>query len=513
MVKLRRMMTRLLCGGLSALLALTGCAAVRAEEAPASYVMAGFDGQDTGRQWADNAFFTEMQARTQVSFQFRQYDTQASWTAAKADMLSRPADLPDVLFKAGLTRAEEQALFDAGALIDLAPLLEENCPNLSALLAAHPDIRDRITLPGGQIVSLPYVTFAAAQNCMWINVKWLNQLKLEMPTDLEGLEAALRAFKTRDPNQNGRQDEIPLSFLGIFDLNFLSHAFGFLMNDYHIYAKDGQAVYAPLTDEYMAMIRWLREMYAEGLLDNNGFYTSDTLRAVTSSDSAQVYGMFFNPSLTNLVPADWLGDYQLLMPLTADGQQRYRDLWGSTMTGTFAITSACASPETLLKWVDTLYSLDGAILASLGRENVDYVIDGDGTWRLTDRFNAGTVYAAQELINTGIAHPGVSSDEFQLKYSDQKVARVVADTLRVNECCELPFPQVRLTQAQQDEISPLQQQIGLATDLQASRWVLGEDELDDASVAAFREQLDALGLDRFMRFWQQRLDEIGGNGQ
>ena len=476
----------------------------------ADFVIAGFDGKDTQRVWANNAFFAEMQNRTGVSLAFQQAGSAAEWTAVKADMLKPGAQLPDALFKAALTRQEEQALYDAGVLIDLKPLLAEHCPNLTKLLEAHPEVADAITLPGGQIVSLPYVTFAATQNCMWINRKWLDQLKLDMPTDLESLEKVLRAFKTRDPNKNGGHDEIPLSFLGMFDLNFLSHAFGFIMNDYHIYAEDGKAVFAPMTDEWLDMVRWMRDMYAEGLLDRNGFYNSDTLRAVTDSNGTQTYGIFLNAALTNLVPASWVSDYCLLMPLTCDGVQRYRALLGPVLPGTFAVTSACKQPGRMLAWVDTLYAQEGAVLASLGRENVDYVVDGDGTWRLTEVYSQNAAASVDAAIGTGTAAPGVSSDEFQLRYSDQSIVRVVKDTLQMNTYCELPFPRYPLNDEQAALITPLQNAIGAETDLQAGRWIIGEDEMDDASIAAFREKLNSLGLEQFMQFWQQALDEIKG---
>ena len=60
-----------------------------------------------------------------------------------------------------------------------------------------------------------------------------------------------------------------------------------------------------------------------------------------------------------------------------------------------------------------------------------------------------------------------------------------------------------------EHIAPLQNRIGMAVDLQASRWVLGEDEPDDSSVKSFREELERLGLDEFMQFWQQILDQEG----
>ncbi len=495
---------------LAALMLLTACLPAAAESAQSGFVMAGFDGKNTQRIWEANAFFTEMQNRTGVSFAFLQSKSDEEWRAAKANMLKTGAQLPDVLFKASLTREEEQRMYDAGILIDLKPLLEENCPHLWQLMAEHPEITERISLPGGQIVSLPYVTFASTQNCMWINSKWLSQLRLDAPVDIASLETVLRAFKTRDPNMNGRNDEIPLSFLGIFDLNFLSHAFGFVMNDYHIYAQDGQAVFAPLTEEYIEMIRWLRNMYAEGLLDQNGFYTNDSLRMVTKSDVPQTYGIFLSTAVTNLMPSEWVSDYQLLMPLTFDGKQVYRALAGNVMTGTFAVTSACKEPERMLKWVDILYTEEGAILATIGRENVDYVVDGDGTWRLTERYRSSATYSIEAAIGSGAPAPGVSSDEFQLRYSEAPIVSVIADTMKMNAVCRLPFPECPLTEEQSAYISGLQNKIGLETDLQASRWILGEDALDEAGIAAFRDKLADLGIEGFMGFWQQMLNELEG---
>lgn len=46
-----------------------------------------------------------------------------------------------------------------------------------------------------------------------INVEWLEKLYFDMPTTTEELKEVLIAFKTKDPNGNGKADEIPLSFI------------------------------------------------------------------------------------------------------------------------------------------------------------------------------------------------------------------------------------------------------------------------------------------------------------
>lgn len=58
----------------------------------------------------------------------------------------------------------------------------------------------------------------------------------------------------------------------------------------------------------------------------------------------------------------------LLPPLEYQGQQIYRDLLGDVVPGSFALTSACQDPETMLRWVDYLYSVEGSRLAQSGLE-------------------------------------------------------------------------------------------------------------------------------------------------
>ena len=99
--------------------------------------LTGYETESVTRYWEESRFFPRMEALTGVSMEPKTVLEQDEYDKLLAGMLrgSIPAD---VLFKAELTRDEERALLDAGAIIDLSSLLEENMPNLSALLEAHP---------------------------------------------------------------------------------------------------------------------------------------------------------------------------------------------------------------------------------------------------------------------------------------------------------------------------------------------------------------------------------------
>ena len=180
-------------------------------------------------------------------------------------------------------------------------------------------------------------------------------------------------------------------------------------------------------------------------------------------------------------------------------------------TGTFAITTHCTDVHALLQWVDQFYTEEVHILASAGEENTDYIVDPDGTWRMTAAAQNNTYFTSETLITSGTAVPGLSSDAFQRRYSDSTVCYISEQLDVVNASAQRPFPYYSLTKAQQEKIAPLQAAIGRLVDESIARWVLGEVEITDASFAQFGQDLNDAGLPAFMAFWQKILD--GGNSK
>ncbi len=470
-----------------------------------TYTLMGYDHADTYRDWSTNLFFARLAERTGVVFEFRQYTQEEQYRQALA-ALTPGDDLPDVLFKADLSPADSMELLDRGVLVDLKPLLPQYAPNLSALMAANPAIEQAITLPDGRIAALPYINQSPAQNSLWVNQDWLTALRLEMPTTAEELTQVLDAFKTRDPNRNGRSDEKPLAFMGAYDLKYLAHAFGLIANDFNLFERDGQAVFMPLEPEFRPFLEWLNDLYTRGLLDKDGFTTVDALRRVTDAKSTPVYGMVFAPLVSSVLPAEWTGSYRVMPPLTHEGKQVYRSIADPITTGTFAITTACEDPGAALRWADYLYSDEGSILSLAGQEGVDYVVDGDGTWRKTDAASQPG-YLSESGILTGSALPGVSNDAFQRRFSDPTVRQVSEQIDVVAAVAVNPFPTIALTRAHVEEIRPLQAAIGRYVDESIARWTIGEWPLTDARFDVFEKELADLGLEHFLAIWQGLLDQ------
>lgn len=469
-------------------------------------VMAGYEEKDTFRDWTNNLFFKRMEERSGQAFVYQQYLSWEDWQKAKNAMTAREAPLPQVLFKASLSPAETMEWLDKGLLVDLAPLLEAHAPNLWKLLEDHPDVRAAITLPDGRVGALPYINLAPTQNALWINTNWLTTLKLDMPETPEAFQQVLHAFLEQDPNRNARRDEKPFSFIGPYDLKYLAQGFGLIANDFNMFERQGQAVFMPGEPSFKDYIRWLAELWQQGLLDRDGFYSPDSLRQMRDAKAAQVHGAFLAPLPSAFLPVEWAQDYQVVLPLEYQGQRVWRDVAGRVTPGTFALTAACQEPEAMLNWVDYLYTEEGSILATNGQEGVDYLVDGDGTWRMTDSAQQQG-FLVESTIATGAVPPGVSNHAFQVRSSQPLVGYVTRELEKLQPFVKEPFPPFSLTREQEAYIAPLQAALGRYVDESIARWALGEWETTEEQFQAFYQQLEVLGVAEFTAFWQTVLDQ------
>lgn len=485
--------------------ALVMCGAY-AEE---SFRLAGFDHADTGHDWQTNFFFERLEAMTGQPLLLEQYKSEEAWAAAKAAMFAEGGDMPDALFKANLTTQETERLYAQGKIIDLKPYLAEYAPDLWALLQGNESWMEAVTLPGTDVIAaLPAIDELQFNNAMWINQKWLKKLGLQMPTTAEELADVLRAFRDGDPNGNGKDDEVPLTFTSLWDLRFLGHAFGINANDYYLTADENGIVSEVLTtDANRELLTWLHELWSEGLLDENGFTGLRDVSVNTDQDAPIIYGVMFAPTPVQLVPVAAMTDYVLLPPMTFEGKQIYRDLTGDVIRGAFAITSACKDPAKLVEWVNTLYTEQGFILAEAGLEGEDFDWNDDGTWLWSVSNEALDGMLKESTIRSGVSMPGMASVDFQMKIDDAATRHVVANLAALKELDSLPLPLVYLTEAQQARVDEIIYDLGMYAEYRMVWFVTGDVPLTDESWAAFCQGVKEQGIDELVSIFQSALND------
>ena len=229
---------------------------------------------------------------------------------------------------------------------------------------------------------------------LFIYKPWLDSLNLDVPQTIEEFENALRAFKTQDPNGNGRADEVPFSFTMGNNQNDLHSLFGaFGRCDYsssttsgHFVAEeDGMLVFTANKEEYKNAVIWMHKMFQEGLFDQEGLISKDTKSLIALGNSEDVIlGSFIGYDVANYVPADRIDDYIALAPLEGPNGDRIWSISGWTngnISGNgFVITYTNPYPEASIRWLNEFFKQDNSVQIFLGPEGVCLEKNADGMY-------------------------------------------------------------------------------------------------------------------------------------
>ena len=468
-----------------------------------AFSITGLETESVSREWATNLFFQRMTALTGIETTASAEYTEKDYAKVLSNM-EKGEFAAEVLFKAKLSREQEIALIDSGAIVDLAPYIEENMPNLSALLSANPEWRDVITLEDGRIASLPLINEAERQICIWINQKWLDTLGIAMPKNTQELTAALEAFKTRDPNGNYKEDEVAADMLGIYEMRWLLPYFSIIADDYNL-ARDAQGTYvfAPELDGYRDFVALLKDWYDRELFGSDAFVSAHNAASLESSDDETVTsGIIVTVAPYTHVPAVNSADYVPLLMAGPDGKIRWRDALGEIWTGCFAVTAACKDPAQALRWADALYSEEGAILAYAGVEGDEFSFNDSGRWVFNvDAMRTVDDIRGDSIIYTGVSMPGVAPYEFLAKVDSDIDVHILAGTQAVHAVSEQVSPAYLLDTKAQARANELAAQLGALVDKGIGRFATGETEMTDENWNAWLESLRKAGSEELVELF------------
>lgn len=229
----------------------------------------------------------------------------------KLNLMFASGEYPDIILSANTTVDDEEFGVTQGILIPLEELTEKYMPVYTERInGENSDPTESLVASDGHKYSIGYLV---GQNIntnqhYFINTEWLNALGLEMPANVEELTDVLRAFKTQDPNGNGKADEVPLEMgldTGFYGIRYMLPLFGVPADpDKWIYIDNDKKVQFTATqDGFRKCMEWLHECYEEELVDaemisqdintietklkegNVGFFTAWRLLAMGFDDS------------------------------------------------------------------------------------------------------------------------------------------------------------------------------------------------------------------------------------
>ncbi|MBI5302630.1 MAG: extracellular solute-binding protein [Chloroflexi bacterium] len=341
--------------------------------------------------------YQEIEKKTGIHIDFQH--PPANQATEQFNLVVASGKYPDILEHNWLSAPGGPAKYvKDGVILRLNNLIDQYAPNLKKILTEHPDWRKQVVTDEGDIFAFPFLRgdpFLVVFQGPIIRKDWLDKVGLPIPTTIDEWHNALVAFKTKDPNGNGKADEVPFTsfwvvnpyYRGAFESRAFIGAWGITTT---FYQDKGVIKYGPLQPEYKEFLKTIAQWYKEGLMD------PDFVAADRKLFDAKVTGNQLGAFIANT--GNGIGSFTALMapkdpnlklaaapyPVLKKGDKPILGQKDNEFTGVgAAITTACKRIPEAVKWLDYAYSDEGKMLFNFGIEGVSYKME-NGYPKYTD---------------------------------------------------------------------------------------------------------------------------------
>ena len=442
--------------------------------------------------------------------------------------LAAGSDLPDIVQIPGKNTAYKSEVYTLGLLgtiIPLEDLIREHAPNIAKLIWEDmPELGKAYTAPDGHIYHIAQNydgTNRVSAKGILIRTDWLETLNLSVPTTADEWYTVLKAFKERDPNDNGIADEIPFGAFsknGLGEYGYLATAFGLAAPATKYIDDNGTAVCQYDQPGFKDFLTFMNKLYAEGLIDPQ--YTTGDEAKMNAMAAKDIIGCSTQYADTDVLwegtartagnPNSANAEYTLIeCPVAEDGTPVR--MIGRTLTGhCYSISKSCKDPVMAIQWLDYVYANpEGRDIMLYGFEGLTYTVDENGNKVWTD-------YIANNPNGLNISSALRSVGAFPNMFSNRTVefgaAMVSKDAAQASAALEKytiqPFPLVMSTEEELDAIASLTTDIDTYENEMIQKFITGQVSMDQFD--KFRDTVRAMGGDELTDIYQQQLNRYYG---
>ena len=260
--------------------------------------------------------------------------------------------LPDAFHVYDQTMISQLA--EAGVIWDMTEIYQQNAnETLGSVIEGEGTEIYSTGMYDGKLYAIPQkMPSTNSYNHLWVRRDWLEELNLEEPKTLDDVKAVAAAFV------ENYEDNVGLLFSNsyMYEYQGIFWAFGGKENkdrNQWVVQEDGTLAYAEILPEMKEGLRWLNEMYTEGLI-NPEWSTMDTFTALADYVATNRCGIFFGPhwygfSLQSYEEtmdedADWI---EVGLPVAEEGQTVQIPA-NNTVDGWICVSKNCENPEAVV---------------------------------------------------------------------------------------------------------------------------------------------------------------------
>lgn len=449
---------------------------------------------NTNKNYGELPMFQELEKRTGIHINFMH--PPVGQEQDQLNLMLASNDLPDMIhYDWALIAGGPAKLLSENQIIKLNDYVAKYAPSLNGLMKEDPNIKKQLVLDDGTIYDLPYMTGTQMENAWYgpqLRKDWLDKLQLKAPATIDEWYNVLTAFRDKDPNDNGKKDEIPFTGkgnngLGILALSDFAPAWG-IINDFSM--KNGKVVYGPIEPEFKEFLTVMNKWYNEKLIDPD-IATSDAKAfdyKITNNLAGSYYGAVngnMGRYLNMMKDKDPKFDLTSSPYPTGPAGKPYikYDLNLKVQTVGTAITSKCKNVKEAIEWLDYGFSKDGNILMNFGIEGKSFsMVNGvptytDEVWKPTNGMTWDQVMAQySRAIDdwTMIIDKGYTEQKLRTPQQQQAVLKdwSVADS-------SLCLPPVTLTDEEAKTVASIMNQVETYRNEMMAKFVMSKAPLSD----------------------------------
>jgi len=442
----------------------------------------------------------------------------------------------DQFTQADLLKYSKQGIF-----VPLNDLIKQYAPNIQKALDTIPDYKGMATAPDGKIYGLPQWNdcyHCSYQDKLWINSEWLKKLGLKQPTTTDEMKAVLTAFKTKDPNGNGKADEIPLSgntrdsIIPYFMNAFIYDPQGTSgNNNLTLVLNNGKVDLQANKDGWKQGLTYIKSLYDAGLIDQGAFTQNPTALAAEGDNAdAVILG-----SCTALHPGNCMTlftkdgrdkQYDAVPPLKGPSGAQYSGYnFPSTPGSTFVITNKASKDAQIaaIKMLDYIYTDEGQIKGIFGADDrsvitpgaSDLPLDGpkalyktiarpaevapyNNSWGALAQYNNTAAFRSAQAVPSDIYSP----DGYERRlFNATKLYAGHEDKAQI-----FPYWGAWIDPSLGSEVATLQTNIENYVQQNSLQFITGAKSLDK-DWDSYVKGLDQLNLKRYLEIQQQAYDK------
>ncbi len=397
-----------------------------------------------------------------------------------------------------------------GGMMDLQPLIDKHAPHIKAYFEKHPDVKKAAQNINGTLYAIPNVPDGQAQMGWFVRKDWLDKLGLQQPKTAADLYNVLKAFKEKDPNGNGKADEVPYfnreKRYGVYDLLALWDSYRWF------YTKDGKELFGPSEPQFKNAMVNMAKWYKEGLIDKEIFTRGNNARDILLGDNlgGLTHDWFASTAGYNSKLKDKVTGLSFL-PIAPPASQQgvikewtartpYPDAnvgWGISAKSKYSVE--------LIKYFDFWFTEQGRTLMNYGIEGKTYTISG-GKPKLADDLIKKDVVGELNKIGA-LQSVGYPQDYEQEKQWTDPIALAGIEDYVKNNYIVAPVVPLKLEDADADRLSKLTGPLQTYVEETMQKWVMGAESVE-SGYDKFQARVKELGLDEILKLRQAARDKM-----